>query len=186
MSNEKTEIAAATDANSQYLMFTIGADSFALPLLKVKEIIEYEVVTRVPSMPEWVQGVINLRGNIVPVIDLAVKFRQPATKALKETCIVIVDAEFGDQTLVMGVVVDSVSDVATWSASDIQAPPSFGTRLKSDYLRGMAAAGKTFCLILDVDRVLSIDELLELAPVDADSVQECHESSLEAVEAGVN
>jgi len=135
-------------------------------LLKVKEIIEYDVVTQVPRMPEWVRGVINLRGNIVPVIDLAVKFRQRANEVRKQTCIVITEVQCDNETTVMGVVVDSVSEVIDWHAHEIQAPPSFGTRLKPDYLIGMAGSGKKFSLILDIDKVLSIDELLEIVPTD--------------------
>ena len=157
------EIAQATSSMSQYLTFVIGSDTFALTLLKVREIIEYDTVTRVPRMPEWIQGVINLRGNIVPVIDLAVKFRQPANGVGKQTCIVITEVQCSDETTVMGVMVDSVREVVDWSPDDIQAPPSFGTRLKADYLLGMAGSGKKFSLILDIDKILSIDELLELA-----------------------
>lgn len=156
----------ATPSLSQYLTFVIGSDTFAVSLLKVKEIIEYDVVTQVPRMPDWVRGVINLRGNIVPVVDLAVKFRQRANEVRKQTCIVITEVQCESETTVMGVVVDSVSEVIDWHADEIQAPPSFGTRLKADYLIGMAGSGKKFSLILDIDKVLSIDELLELAPTD--------------------
>src|SRR5690242_14271366 len=96
---------------SQCLTFVIGADTFALPLLKVREIIEYDVVTHVPRMPEWIRGVINLRGNIVPVIDLSVKFRQQPTTVGKQTCIVIADVQCEDDPMVMGVIVDSVREV---------------------------------------------------------------------------
>jgi purine-binding chemotaxis protein CheW len=156
---------------SQCLTFVIGADTFALPLLKVREIIEYDVVTHVPRMPEWIRGVINLRGNIVPVIDLSVKFRQQPTTVGKQTCIVIADVQCENDPMVMGVIVDSVREVLEWGQDDIQAPPSFGTRLKADYLVGMAGSGSKFSLILDIDKILSLDELLELASTD-DAVRE--------------
>ena len=161
--SEQVPTQAAASTLSQCLTFVIGQDTFALPLLKVREIIEYDVVTHVPRMPEWIRGVINLRGNIVPVIDLSVKFRQQPTTVGKQTCIVIADVLCENDALVMGVIVDSVREVLEWGQDDIQPPPSFGTRLKADYLVGMAGSGSKFSLILDIDKVLSLDELLELA-----------------------
>jgi purine-binding chemotaxis protein CheW len=128
----------------------------------VKEIIEYDTITEVPKTPEWVRGVINLRGSVVPVIDLAVKFRQSPSVAGKLTCIVITEVECEGEATVMGVMADSVRQVIDLTPQEIEEPPSFGTRVKVDYLLGMARAGKKFCLILDTEKVLSTDELLEL------------------------
>jgi purine-binding chemotaxis protein CheW len=128
----------------------------------VKEIIEYDTITEVPKTPEWVRGVINLRGSVVPVIDLAVKFRQAPSVAGKLTCIVITEVECEGEATVMGVMADSVRQVIDLKPEEIEEPPSFGTRVKVDYLLGMARAGKKFCLILDTEKVLSTDELLEL------------------------
>jgi purine-binding chemotaxis protein CheW len=146
----------------QYLTFMIGGEEYAVSLLKVKEIIEYDTVTEIPKTPEWVRGVINLRGNVVPVIDLAVKFRLPASVAGKLTCIVITEVECEGEPTVMGVMADSVRQVIDLRPEDVEAPPTFGTRVKVDYLLGMARAGKKFCLLLDTEKVLSTDELLEL------------------------
>ena len=146
----------------QYLTFMIGAEEYAVSLLTVKEIIEYDTVTEVPKTPEWVRGVINLRGSVVPVIDLAVKFRQSPSVAGKLTCIVITEVECEGEATVMGVMVDSVRQVIDLKPQEIEEPPTFGTRVKVDYLLGMARAGKKFCLILDTEKVLSTDELLEL------------------------
>jgi purine-binding chemotaxis protein CheW len=146
----------------QYLTFMIGAEEYAVSLLKVKEIIEYDTITEVPKTPEWVRGVINLRGSVVPVIDLAVKFRQAPSVAGKLTCIVITEVECEGEATVMGVMADSVRQVIDLKPQEIEEPPSFGTRVKVDYLLGMARAGKKFCLILDTEKVLSTDELLEL------------------------
>jgi len=146
----------------QYLTFMIGAEEYAVSLLKVKEIIEYDTITEVPKTPEWVRGVINLRGSVVPVIDLAVKFRQSPSVAGKLTCIVITEVECEGEATVMGVMADSVRQVIDLTPQEIEEPPSFGTRVKVDYLLGMARAGKKFCLILDTEKVLSTDELLEL------------------------
>jgi purine-binding chemotaxis protein CheW len=155
----------------QYLTFMIGGEEYAVSLLKVKEIIEYDIVTAIPKTPEWVRGVINLRGNVVPVIDLAVKFRQAPSAAGKLTCIVITEVQCEGEATVMGVMADSVRQVIDLKPQDIEVPPTFGTRIKVDYLVGMARSGKKFCLLLDTEKVLSTDELLELP----DAVQEAGE-----------
>ena len=152
----------------QYLTFMIAGEEYAVSLLKVKEIIEYDVVTEVPKTPEWVRGVINLRGNVVPVIDLAVKFRLAPSVAGKLTCIVITEVQCEGEATVMGIMADSVRQVIDLKPENIEVPPNFGTRVKVDYLLGMARSGKKFCLILDTEKVLSTEELLELP----DSVQE--------------
>ena len=159
---------AKDQAVQQYLTFLIGGEEYAVSLLKVKEIIEYDVVTKVPKTPEWVRGVINLRGSVVPVVDLAVKFRQDPSVIGKLSCIVIAEVECEGEATVMGVMADAVSQVIDLKPEEIQPPPAFGTRVKVDYLLGMARAGKKFCLILDTEKVLSTDELLDLAT----SVQE--------------
>lgn len=146
----------------QYLTFLIGGEEYAISLLKVKEIIEYDVVTEIPKTPDWVRGVINLRGNVVPVIDLGVKFRLPASVAGKLTCIVITEVDCEGEPTVMGIMADAVRQVIDLKPVDIEVPPSFGTRVKVDYLLGMARSGKKFCLLLDTEKVLSTEELLEL------------------------
>ena len=146
----------------QYLTFMIGGEEYGVSLLKVKEIIEYDTVTEIPKTPEWVRGVINLRGNVVPVIDLAVKFRLAPSVAGKLTCIVITEVACEGEATVMGVMADSVCQVIDLKPQEIEAPPTFGTRVKVDYLVGMARSGKKFCLILDTEKVLSTEELLEL------------------------
>lgn len=163
----------------QYLTFMIGGEEYAVSLLKVKEIIEYDTVTEIPKMPEWVRGVINLRGNVVPVIDLAVKFRLPASVPGKLTCIVITEVQCEGEPTVMGIMADAVRQVIDLKPEDIEVPPSFGTRVKVDFLLGMARSGKKFCLLLDTEKVLSTDELLELpdampeekAPVSGDAIE---------------
>ncbi len=159
----REELNQDTEQNvQQYLTFMIGGEEYAISLLKVKEIIEYDTVTHVPKTPEWIRGVINLRGSVVPVIDLAVKFRQTPSVAGKLTCIVITEVQSGDEAAVMGIMADAVRQVIDLKPQDIEEPPAFGTRVKVDYLLGMARAGKKFCLLLDTEKVLSTDELLEL------------------------
>ena len=163
---------ATEQAVQQYLTFMIGGEEYAVSLLKVKEIIEYDVVTEIPKTPQWVRGVINLRGNVVPVIDLAVKFRLAPSVIGKLTCIVITEVECEGEATVMGVMADSVRQVIDLKPEDVEVPPSFGTRVKVDYLLGMARSGKKFCLLLDTEKVLSTEELLELP----DSLEESTQS----------
>jgi purine-binding chemotaxis protein CheW len=167
IAQEETNQVAGQDIR-QYLTFMIDGEEYAVSLLKVKEIIEYDVVTEVPKTPEWVRGVINLRGNVVPVIDLAVKFRLAPSVAGKLTCIVITEVQCEGEATVMGIMADSVRQVIDLKPENIEVPPNFGTRVKVDYLLGMARSGKKFCLILDTEKVLSTEELLELP----DSAQE--------------
>src|ERR1700757_3264506 len=168
----------------QYLTFMIGSEEYAVSLLKVKEIIEYDTVTQVPKTPEWIRGVINLRGSVVPVIDLAVKLRQPPSVAGKLTCIVITEVQTGDDAAVMGIMADSVRQVIDLTPNDIEPPPTFGTRVKVDYLLGMARSGKKFCLILNTEKVLSTDELLEL-PDSVDQADGNQQMELEPQETSV-
>jgi purine-binding chemotaxis protein CheW len=174
-------------AVQQYLTFIIRGEEYAINLLKVREIIEYDTVTEVPKTPEWVRGVINLRGNVVPVIDLAPKFRLAPSVAGKLTCIVITEVQCEGEPTVMGIMADSVRQVIDLKPEDIEETPTFGTRVKIDYLLGMARSGKKFCLILDTERVLSTDELLEL-PTALEEVVENSQgeaASLDAPVAGV-
>ncbi len=142
----------------QYLSFSLAGSDYAVGILQVKEILQYETVTRVPSVPPSIRGVINLRGAVVPVVDLAVKFGLPKTPVTKRTCILIVEAALGPERTVMGVMADAVQEVLELGAEDIEPPPSFGTQVRVDYLVGMGKAGKCFVLLLDLDRVISAGE----------------------------
>lgn len=147
-------------AISQYLTFTIADEQYAVGVGHVKEIIGYDAPTKVPATPPWIRGVINLRGLVVPVVDLAAKFGRPATEVTRRTCVVIVDAQFADGVVTMGVVADGVSQVLELTADDIQPPPSFGMSVRIEYLLGLVTLGKQFALLLDIDRVLAAEELL--------------------------
>ena len=149
----------------QYLTFLLAGEEYAISILKVKEIIEYDTVTVVPKTPKWIRGVINLRGSVVPVVDLAVKFGLEERPVTKTSCIVIVDGQLENQNTTMGIVADAVSQVMDLAANDIREVPEFGTRVQVNYLLGMARLGKKFALLLDVDKVLSTDELLNLEEV---------------------
>lgn len=151
----------------QYLTFLLADEEYAISILKVKEIIEYTAITKVPKVPDWIRGVINLRGAVVPVVDLAVKFGLEEKAVTKTTCIVIVETQYEGLTTMIGAIADAVSQVMDLTAEDIQPVPEFGTRVKVNYLLGMAQLGKKFALLLDVDKVLSTDELLNLSEVSA-------------------
>lgn len=140
--------------SAQYLTFQLAGEEYAFGILRVKEILEHEVITRVPNAPPAVRGVINLRGAVVPVVDLALRFGLPATAITRRTCIVIVEVQTEEEQLVMGVLVDAVSQVIDLAAGDIEPPPPFGARVRVDHLVGMGKLDKKFVLILDVDRLL--------------------------------
>lgn len=167
MNDTSTNVGVSDDnalrQDQQYLTFVLSGETFAIPILGVKEIIEYEHVTNVPLMPAFIRGVINLRGSVVPVVDLAVRFGRNSAATSKRTCIVILEAHKNADGQDIGVVVDQVNAVLDILPSDIEPPPAFGTRIRADYIRGMAKIRERFVIVLDVDRVLSIDELAELS-----------------------
>ncbi len=148
---------------TQHLGFYIGGEEYAIGILRVREILEYDTITKVPGTPASIRGVINLRGSVVPVVDLALKFGLPESPVTKRTCIVVVEVDLDGERTVMGVMADAVSQVIDLGPEDVEPPPAFGTRVHMDYLLGMGKAGKKFILILDIDRVLSVDELLQAA-----------------------
>ncbi|BDG04251.1 chemotaxis protein CheW [Anaeromyxobacter oryzae] len=143
---------------AQHLSFSLAGCEYGVGILKVKEILQYEEITRVPSTPRSVRGVINLRGAVVPVIDLAAKFGLPETAVTRLTCILIVEAVLDGQPTVIGVMADAVREVIELGPDDVEPPPTFGTQVRVDYLLGMGKVGKRFVLLLDIDRVISADE----------------------------
>ena len=142
----------------QFLSFILDQVDYAVGILQVREILQYEPVTRVPSVPRSVRGVINLRGSVVPVVDLSLKFGLPETPVSRRTCILIVEASLDGEPTVLGVLADSVSEVLELGDADVEPPPAFGTRVKLDYLTGMGKVDGRFVLLIDLDRVLSADE----------------------------
>jgi len=153
---------------SQYLTFVLGGEMFAVGILNVKEIIEYGQLTGIPMMPAFIRGVINLRGSVVPVIDLAARFGGRPTEVSRRTCIVIVEVseESGSGDPVsrhdIGILVDAVSEVLDILGSEIEPPPTFGARIRADFIFGMGKVGGKFVIILNINKVLSIDEIAEL------------------------
>jgi len=154
-----------TTGQSQFLTFLLADDPYAVSILRVREIIEYDTVTRVPNMPGSIRGVINLRGAVVPVVDLAMRFGLRDSNVTKRTCVIIAEVEVGGERLVMGLMADSVSQVIDLPPTDIEPPPAFGTRVRVDFLKGLGKLGKKFVLILDLDRALSDIELFAAGEV---------------------
>jgi len=157
--------AAATDARGQYLTFSLDGETFGMNILNIKEIIEFGNVTAVPMMPDFIQGVINLRGCVVPVVNLSLRFGKPAAPVGKRTCIVIIETECGGEAQDLGVVVDAVNAVLEIDASDIERAPSFGARLRTDFIAGMAKVGQRFVILVNVAKVLSLEDMATLIPM---------------------
>ena len=151
---------------AQYLTFMLGGEAFGIGIMAVKEIIEFGGITEVPMMPESIRGVINLRGAVVPVMDLAARFGRPQTVSGKRTCIVIVELAGEDGHQLTGVVVDAVSAVLDIPAADVEPAPSFGTRIRGDFIAGMGKVNGRFVILLNVGQVLALDGQPDLAAVD--------------------
>lgn len=154
------EVKQEESTAGQYLTFFIAGEEYATSILKVREVIEYDTLTAVPNTPAWIRGVVNVRGSVLPVVDLGVKFGLPPSTISRFSCIVITEVDSDGEKLTLGVLADSVSRVIEFSPGEIEEPPAFGTRVKIEYLLGLGAIGKKFCQILDIDKVLSADELL--------------------------
>ena len=153
------ETGQEADEQQQYLTFMLGDEMFAIGILSIREIIEYGFVTDVPMTPPFIRGVLNLRGAVVPVVDLARRFGRPAQENTKRTCIVIVEIESANGSQQMGVVVDAVSEVLEIPASEIEPPPEFGARIRNDFIKNMGKIDGKFVVILDLNRVLSVEEV---------------------------
>lgn len=149
----------------QYLTFTLAGEMFAIGILNIKEILEYGQLTTVPMMPDFIRGVINLRGSVVPVVDLAARFQQQPSEITKRTCIVIIEVSTDEGRQDIGVVVDTVSEVLEIPDSEIEPAPSFGAKIRADFIHGMGKVNGNFVIILEVDKVLSVDELAMVTQV---------------------
>jgi purine-binding chemotaxis protein CheW len=152
-------VAGDTGRTDQYLTFQLAGEVFAIGILAIREIIEYASLTTVPMMPTYVRGVINLRGCVVPVLDLLVRFGKAPSEVTKRTCIVIVEVTMHRERQVFGVVVDSVNAVLEIPSSEIEPPPSFGARIRTDFIQGMGRVSDRFVVLLDVTHVLAADEM---------------------------
>ncbi len=152
-------IQSTTLKTGKYLTFTLADEEYGIGILKVKEIIGMMPITSVPRTPDFVKGVINLRGKVIPVIDLRLKFGMPSIDYTDRTCIIVVEIDSDDMTIQIGIVVDAVSEVLNIKEEEIENAPSFGTSLNTDYILGMAKIDKGVKILLDIDRVLSAKEI---------------------------
>lgn len=153
------EISAETDKEGKYLTFSLANEEYGVGILKVKEIIGMMSITSVPRTPQFVKGVINLRGQVIPVIDLRMRFRMNGADYTERTCIVVVEIEGDDRTIPVGIVVDSVSEVLNIRSGDIDDTPMFGTNMNTDYILGMAKMQGGVKILLDIDKVLNANEI---------------------------
>jgi len=151
---------------TQYLTFVLDEEVFAVDVARVREILEMPTITKVPQVPDFMRGVINLRGCVVPVIDLHLKFgMQPAAQTVN-TCIIVVEVAMDGENIVLGALADSVQEVIEMEASQIEAAPHIGTHLRTEFLRGMGKHNERFVMILDIDKVFSSAELAAVKGVD--------------------
>jgi purine-binding chemotaxis protein CheW len=160
---QSTHVVADGAQTHQYLTFMLGGELFAIGILCIKEIIEYASLTEVPMMPAAVRGVINLRGAVVPVTDLLIRFGKTPSPVSKRTCIVIIEVSGLGERQDIGIVVDSVDSVLDIPASEIEPPPTFGAGIRTDFIRGMGKVNGRFVILLDVNHVLAVEEVAALA-----------------------
>jgi purine-binding chemotaxis protein CheW len=144
---------------TQHLTFKLDNEVFALDISKVREVLEFTTITKVPQTPEFMRGVINLRGSVVPVVDLRLKFGMSETKKTVNTCIIIVEVSLDGETTVLGALADSVQEVFEFEPNQVEPAPKIGTKLKTDFIKGMGKRDNEFIIILDIDRIFSTDEL---------------------------
>ncbi len=143
----------------QYLTFNLGEESFALDVSHVREILEFTTLTKVPKTPDYMRGVINLRGSVVPVLDMRLKFGMSMTEETVNTCIIVVEVSFEGENTIIGALVDSVQEVFELGPDQVQPAPRIGTQLKTEFIKGMGKRDDRFIIILEIDRVFSSEEL---------------------------
>jgi purine-binding chemotaxis protein CheW len=172
MTQTKNTQTAGEAGGAQFLTFLLGREVFAMDIRTVREIIQYGPMTTVPLMPDFVRGVINLRGAVVPVIDLHARFGRPAATVGKKTCIVIFDAVRDGERVELGLLVDAVSEVIDIAADQIEPPPNFGTAVRRDFIQGMGKVASRFVIILDPDRAFDVNEMARLCETAQEKAQE--------------
>lgn len=147
----------------KYLTFSLAGEEYGIGILKVKEIIGLMTITPIPQAPQHIKGVINLRGKVIPVVDLRLKFGMASMAYTERTCIIVTEIAASNNKIAMGIVVDSVSEVLNIKAVEIEDTPQFGSRLDTDYILGMAKIGQSVKILLDIDRVLSERDFFDVA-----------------------
>jgi len=162
MGEEKTSIAEVVNLDGKYLTFSLGEEEYGIGILKIKEIIGMMNITSVPQMGAHVKGVINLRGKVIPVVDLRLRFGMPEIDYTERTCIIVLEIAVAGDKVLIGVVVDAVSEVLNIRSTDIEPPPSFGTTVDTGYILGMAKMNGGVKILLDVNQVLTVDQVESL------------------------
>jgi purine-binding chemotaxis protein CheW len=157
--SEAAMAATETTDTFQYLTFKLAEEVYALDIAKVREVLDFTTATRVPGTPDFMRGVINLRGNVVPVVDLRLKFGMNATEKTVSTCVIIVEVNVDGEPVVLGALADSVQEVLDLDNGQIAPAPKIGTKLRTDFIRGMGKQQDHFIIILDLDKVFSLEEL---------------------------
>ena len=158
---------AEATGTQQFLTFKLGEEIFAVEVSKVREILDVSTITKVPQTPEFMRGVINLRGGVVPVIDLRLKLGMTRTENTVNTCIIVEEITVGEDTVILGTLADSVQEVFDLDGAQIEPAPRIGTRLNTEFLKGMVKHGDGFIMILDIDKVFSADEIESVQELEA-------------------
>lgn len=161
-------VAAITETR-QYLTFQLAEEVFAVEVAKVREILEFSSITKVPQTPDFMRGVINLRGSVVPVMDMRLKFGLPETEKTVNTCIIVVEVNHEGDTIIIGALADSVQEVFELEPDQIEPAPRIGTKLNTDFLLGMGKHDGQFIMILDIDRTFTGDEIITVGAVSGEA-----------------
>ncbi len=159
---------AAITETAQYLTFKLSHEVFAVEVAKVREILEYINITKVPKTREFMRGVINVRGSVVPVLDLRLKFGMTKTEQMVDTCIVVLEIDFEGETTTLGALADSVQEVIELEPDQIEPAPKIGTQLKTEFIKGIGKRDSEFIMILDIDKVFSMEDLHIVGGADDD------------------
>ncbi|MBI4805029.1 MAG: chemotaxis protein CheW [Desulfovibrio sp.] len=159
--------APVSDTTNQFLTFTLADEVFALDISSVREVLEYTTITKMPRTPEYIRGVINLRGRAVPVVDMRLKFGMSETEHTVDTCIIIVEVRLAGDEVVLGALADSVKEVMDIEPNDIEPAPKMGTSVQTDFIRGIGRHADGFIIILDINKIFNEVELAEIAASDS-------------------
>jgi purine-binding chemotaxis protein CheW len=153
---------AEMTGTTQYLTYKLGEEVFALDISKVREVLDFTTATKVPRTPEFMRGVINLRGSVVPVVDLRLKFGMSATEKTVNTCVIITEVSVDGETTVLGALADSVQEVIDLGQEQIEPAPKIGTKLNTEFIKGMGKQDERFIIILDIDKAFSVEEIAQV------------------------
>lgn len=169
------------ERTNQYLTFSLSDELYALEVSKVKEVLEFQKITRVPKTPEFMRGVINVRGGIVPVVDLRLKFSLPVKERTVDTCIIVLEIALNEETITVGIIADNVHEVIEMLPEQIDPTPRIGTRLDTDFIEGIGKRGDNFLIILHIDKILTVEEITAIAEenenIEAEEEQEATDNS---------